>query len=476
MNATIRPTIAKFILGALLFLGTPSVWAHSGEYRALWVDTWNPGILDAESAKLMVARAKQHNFNTLLVEVSKVMDAYYQSDLLPRANNIAPDYDALGTVLNYARQAAKRPGELEVHAWMVALRAWKDKPLPATDLRPAHVLRAKPEWISKNYRGAKFEDNNYFLDPGNPEVQEFVTRVAREIVQKYPVDGLHLDYIRYPGKEWGYSDVALKRFQQERRRTDIPKPDDEEWSAWRRKQVNDLVSRISTEIHSVRPNCRLSVAAITWGDVPGGDFKKTRAYEDALQNWLGWLQAGYVDIAIPMNYKRGANPLQAKDFVDWTKLVNSGKSDRHSIIGLGAWFNPLDSTLRQIDVSRQVGSNGVAFFSYNQMETSKRQAAHVMRDLSGKTFRQPVSTPPAPWLDHPTKGSIAGVDPQRRSAYPVLLLGRGGETLAEVWTDANGHFAFFDIPPGNWMVKVGRASILSKPIRVDRGRVAWASF
>jgi uncharacterized lipoprotein YddW (UPF0748 family) len=473
-----RAILTVATMGALFGMGAgmPAA-AHQMEYRALWVDTWNPGMLDAESAKLLVARAKHHHFNTLFVEVSKVMDAYYQSDILPKATNIAPDFDPLGTVLHYARQATNnRPGELEVHAWMVALRVWKDKPLPGADLRPAHVMRAHPDWISKNYRGARFEDSNYFLDPGHPEVQEFVASIAREIAQKYPVDGIHLDYIRYPGNEWGYNEVSLKRFQQERNRTDTPEPTDEEWSAWRRQQVNDLVRRVRTEIQKVRPNARLSVAAITWGDVPGNDFKNTRAYQDALQNWVGWIQAGYVDITVPMNYKRANNPIQAKDYLDWVKVATWSKGERHTITGLGAWFNPLDSTLRQIESSREVGANGICFFSYNQMDSEGRQAAHVLRDVAGKTFKSPISTPQALWLDRPTKGTIAGVDPNRRSAYPVALLDSSGNAKVEVWTDANGHFSFFEVPPGNWQVRVGRASIYSKPISVQNGRVSWADF
>ena len=462
-----------FLVGVLFLQARTE--AGGEEYRALWIDSWNPGFLDVESTRLTVARARQHNFNTLFVEVSKVMDAYYHSRLLPRATNIAEGYDPLAGIIHAAKSQNPKVRPLEVHAWIVALRAWKDKPMPAKNLNPPHVMRAHPDWISQNYRGARFDDSNYFLDPGHPEVQDFVVNVCKEIV-KYPVDGLHLDYIRYPGQEWGYNPVALKRFQGEMGRNDTPKPDDPQWMAWRRQQVNNLVRRLAVEVREVSPRIKLSAAAITWGDIPGGDFKKTRAYTDALQNWVGWMEAGYLDLCVPMVYKRGANPLQARDFTDWVRLGNKTKSGRHFVAGLGAWFNPLETTIRQIQVADKMGSDGTCLFSYNQLESTKRTSPHVLRDLSGKVFRSPVRTPPSPWLDRPNSGIVAGVDPKKRSGYPVLLLDRNGRNVAEIRTDANGHFAFLGVPAGTWKVQVGRASILSNPIQVSRGRVARARF
>jgi len=461
-------------------LGTLSSAAVSNsnpEYRAIWVDTWNEGMLDPESTRLMVARAREHSFNTLFVEVSKVMDTYYRSDLLPRAKNLKdPNFDPLGAVMHFAKPTNQGVPPLEVHAWMVALRVWKDKPLPDTNLRPAHVMRAHPDWISKNHRGARFDGGNYFLDPGHPEVQNFIVEVAKEIVGKYPVDGLHLDYIRYPGNEWGYNEVALGRFREETGFKGVPQPTDELWSAWRRKQVTDIVKRVNTEIHALRPAVKLSVAAITWGDVPDGDFKKTRAYLDALQDWVGWQNAGYIDIAVPMNYKRNTDPLQARDFIHWVRLGEANKKGRHHIVGLGAWFNALEDSCRQCDVARKHRADGVAFFSYNQLEKNGRPHPHVMRDLARKTLKGPVPIPRAGWLENPRTGTMAGVDPKGRGGYPVLLLDRDGSVVARVRTSSGGHFSFHNLPPGTWRAKVGEASIYSQPTQVYAGRVSRVKF
>lgn len=478
MNANFHSIPTLFLLAAALSAAPVQTSGNDpGEYRALWIDTWNDGILDAESTRLTVARAREHNFNSLFVEVSKVMDAYYQSDLLPRAKNLKdPSFDPLGAVLHHARPRQGNLPPLEIHAWIVALRVWKDKPLPDENSRPAHVLRAHPDWVSKNHRGARFDGDNYFLDPGHPEVQDFIVAAAREIVTKYPVDGLHLDYIRYPGNDWGYNETALARFRAETGVQGTPSPKDELWSSWRRKQVTDLVKRIAVEVHTIRPRAKLSAATITWGDVPGGDFTKTRAYNDALQDWIGWLQAGYIDVAVPMNYKRNTDANQARDFLHWVELVEKHKKDRHHIVGLGAWFNTLEDSMRQISASRGREAEGFAFFSYNQMEKTGRPQPQVMRDLSRSVLKGHRPIPRSHWLENPRTGKLAGVDPKRRGGYPVLLLNDRGEKVARGRTSAGGHFSFFNLPPGTWRAQVGEASILSQPVQVGPGRVSRVQF
>ncbi len=465
------------VILALLVFFSVSLPVTGAEYRALWVDTWNPGILDAASAKLTVERARQHNFNTLFVEVCKTMDAYHYSVLLPRGQGLAPDYDPLGTVMHFAKSTSPKVRPLEVHAWVVALRAWKNKPFPVDAGKPRHVVHSHPEWLSKTATGSRQdEENNHFLDPGHPEVQDFLVDVCKEVVRLYPVDGLHLDYIRYPGAEWGYNPVALERFQRETGRKDVPAPKDEQWSAWRREQVTSLVKRISAEVHAIRPTLKLSAATITWGGVPNKDFTKTRAYQEALQDWVGWVRNGYIDISVPMNYKRANNTIQAQDFADWAALARATNTERHLIMGLGAWMNPLDATNRQAAVARRMKADGVALFSYNQLESSSRAQAPLMREVSGKIFQGTVPAPTAPWLSHPTEGIVAGTDPRGRSGYPVLLLDSKKRELARSKTDANGHFYFFGVKPGAYIAQVGLASILSEPLKVNAGKVNRARF
>ncbi len=477
MHTGAKGALSRLLALPILF-GWASVTLSTPEYRAVWLDSWNPGFLNEATCRLTFERLRQHNFNTVFVEVVKTMDAHHGSELLPPATSVVdPAYDPLAAALKFAKPANKKLRPLEVHAWIVAMRAWKDKPFPPKNQKPMHVTHAHPEWFSKTHKGSKQDaDSNHFLDPGHPEVQDFVVNVAKEIVTYYPVDGLHLDYIRYPTADWGYNPAAVFRFQSETGRKDVPAPNDEQWSAWRREQVTAIVRRISAEIRDIRPGIALSAATITWGGVPDGDFTKSRAYQDALQDWVGWAREGLLDIHVPMNYKRANDPGQSQDFVDWAKLARATNTDRHLILGLGAWLNPLEGTKRQAAVSKRLGADGVALFSYNQAESSEREPAHVMRDISGSLFSEAVPVPAAPWLSRPTVGIVAGRDPQRRGGFPVLLLDQDRKKLAETRTDANGRFYFHRVQPGTYQAQVGRASLLSKPFRLIAGRVGRVTF
>ncbi|MCG3199621.1 MAG: hypothetical protein GHCLOJNM_04145 [bacterium] len=464
---------------ALPFLfGWASTVMSASEYRAIWLDSWNPGFLDEATCRLTFERLRQHNFNLVFVEAVKTMDAHHRSQWLPRATSLTdPNYDPLGTALRFAKTRNSKLRPLEVHAWMVALRAWKEKPFPPKDQKPQHVTHAHPEWLSKTHKGGKQDaESNHFLDPGHPEVQDFVVNVAKELVTNYPVDGLHLDYIRYPTADWGYNPAALFRFQKETGRKDVPAPSDPQWSAWRREQVTAIVRRISGEIRDIRPGIALSAATITWGGIPDGDFTKTRAYKDALQDWVGWVREGLIDINVPMDYKRANDPGQSQDFVDWVKLARATNTDRHLIVGLGAWLNPLEGTKRQAEVAERLGADGVALFSYNQAESSEREPQYVLREISGSLFQDPAPVPSPGWLNRPTTGIVAGRDPQHRGGFPVLLLDGDRRKLAETRTDANGRFYFHRVKPGTYQAQVGRASLLSKPFRLVAGKVERVTF
>ena len=99
--------------------------------------------------------------------------------------------------------------------------------------------------------------------------------------------------------------MSLQRFQQAAGRSDRPAPDDAQWMQWRRDQVTKLVKRVYLNMLAHKPAMELSVAAIAWGAAPpNGDWKQSSPYVRTLQDWAGWLQAGYIDWALPMAYFR----------------------------------------------------------------------------------------------------------------------------------------------------------------------------
>ncbi len=153
----------------------------------------------------------------LFVQVNGRMEAYYRSRLLPPAPDVAPDFDPLDYVIFRARAAG-----LQVHAWINVFTAGMLTERPS---HPDHVLNRRPDWVTVDRTGRSLWDYTWqeaqvyvparMLDPGVPGVQQFVLDVALEVVDSYDVDGIHLDYVRYPSRRFGYHPESISRFMAE---------------------------------------------------------------------------------------------------------------------------------------------------------------------------------------------------------------------------------------------------------------------
>src|SRR5690606_29912112 len=187
---------------------------------------------------------------------------------------------------------------LEVHAWIVVY------PVDSSN-NPEHTSNKNPEWLTQNFDGAG--DGQH--DPGHPGVHQYLRDISLELVTKYDIDGLHYDYIRYNGREWGYNPVAVERFQRLYNRADVPLPTDAEWSEFRRNQITQTVRRIYLYAIEARPEVKISASTITWSPGPAdiSDFSSTRPYHDILSNWPAWMEEGILDLNIPMAYFRKHN-------------------------------------------------------------------------------------------------------------------------------------------------------------------------
>src|SRR5439155_4049632 len=196
-------------------------------------------------------------------------DACYRSDILPRAEFIdraaGPDFDPFGELLRRAHARG-----LEVHAWMNCLLVWSAPRLPRD---PRHVVNAHPQWIARLRDGRTMTAlgrdererrgvEGVFLSAAHPEVRAFLASVAREIAQRYPVDGIHLDYIRDPSVAVGFDPTTRARFALEtgvdpERRDRLPAPQraavDSEWLAFQREQVTAVVREVRDSVCAARP-------------------------------------------------------------------------------------------------------------------------------------------------------------------------------------------------------------------------------
>lgn len=359
------------------------------EFRAMWVTAWQTGLLSHAQVDETVRLAKQANLNALVVQVRKIGDAYYASPREPRGENLRDDgFDPLGYIIKRAHESG-----LEVHAWINTYKVWQGAKPP---LSPTHTFTRHPEWINRSNKGHMHKDGQFALDPGVLEAQQHIYQVCMDIVQRYEVDGIHFDYVRYWDRSFGYSEGAVGRFNKETGRSGMPDPADLEWCQWRRDRVTDLVRQVYSGVTKFKPNVKVTAAVICSGEF-NPDFKASRAYNLVLQDWEGWLREGIVDAVIPMNYRDEANAQQAAEFRSWIEGMARWKHGRH--IYNGIYIRRTDQFVTQIEASRKRGANGFCGFAFN----GSYDRAGIARALRARISPETTETPAMQWKQSPSQ-------------------------------------------------------------------------
>lgn len=335
--------------------------AHA-EIRALWVLPWNitnPAAIDA-----VIEDAIAHHQNELLLEVRYRSDALYTPNLLssryfnpePRSyilNDFAFSFDPL----QYAISQAKQRG-LRVQAWLVTFNA---TPLDPGYLQQNYIYQQRRDWLTCDKEGNRMnssEQFGYFLDPGIPEVQSYLLDVFSDIVESYPdLDGIHLDYVRYPSAKFGYHPISVSRYQ-------AAKQDEElSWNEWRIRQVTEFVQKLQLRLKSIKPDIILSAAVFS------AIYDARIAYG---QDWFDWLNRGIIDLAYPMAYH-----VKYDAFVKQMQAMQDNGHTDKIVVGLRAWnakggsllprqspsynINHIQDRIRYL---RQHDFAGIALFSY----------------------------------------------------------------------------------------------------------------
>jgi uncharacterized lipoprotein YddW (UPF0748 family) len=380
---------------ALLLAGAaaPGPSAGAAEMRGLWVV--RTGLTSPASVDRVVDQAARGGFNALFVQVRGRGDAFYASDLAPRSdllNGQPVDFDPLAQLLARARGRG-----LEVHAWInVLLAASFVRPLP-----PGHILLRHPEWsmISRSAAPAALsaprdrllglaklstladDVEGYYLSPSAPGVPEHLEAVVRELLGRYQVDGLHLDFIRYPTREHDYSRAALEGFRGGTARPAEllagPTARPEAWDDYRREAVTRLVERLVVTARRARPTTLVSAAVVA---------DEAQALHQKHQAWPSWASLGLLDAVCPMSYTPEARLFRAQ--VE-TAMARAGP--RTAVwAGVGAYRLDTDEVVERVRMARQAGASGVLLYSHESLE------APALDRLRATVFMGPRASGAAP--------------------------------------------------------------------------------
>lgn len=471
------------------------------ELRAFWVDAFGEGFYNEAEIDRLVADVKSANMNAIVAQVVRRGDCFCNASSLPRteASIAARPFDPLRSLITKAHAQG-----IEVHAWIITTGLWRGStpPRDASHAFNSHGTSASGSdyWLTKRSDGSDKLDTEYHLDPGHPDAADYVVRMATSIVENYDVDGINLDRIRYPdgniggAPSWGYNPTAVARFQTATGRTDVPSPRDAEWTQWRRDRITDIVRRIYIETYRIRPSVRLSVDTIVYGHGPQvtGGWTNSRTYAELLQDWVGWMREGIVDLNVPMNYKRDAIADQRVMFQEWSDFAKEQQYGRAAAIGTALYLNDIAGSVRQVRTSLAPGGGrasagwvGYAWRNPDDLAAASARSGAASRFELDRAlsewshydpgvppiFAGPANVPAMPWKTAPTTGLLSGTAPAARYAA-VELRGPTGAVRTSK-TDGSGRFGFVDLTPGAYTATVGGTSYTANVIA---GRVANATL
>lgn len=377
------------------------------EVRAVWLTTiggldWPHSYAQSERSvekqkqelRDILDRLQKAGINTVLLQTRIRATTIYPSQLEPWDGCLSgcpgksPGYDALLFAINECHRRG-----MELHAWVVAIPVGKWDALGCRTLR-----RRYPKLIKKI--GA-----DGFMDPEKQGTADYLARMCDEITRRYDIDGIHLDYIRYP-ETWN---IKVSREQG-------------------RQHITNIVRKVAMRVKASKPWVKMSCSPIGKAD----DLSRYcsngwNAYTRVCQDAQGWLRDGLMDALFPMMYFRDNHFYPFA--IDWAEQSHG----RIVAPGLGIYFMsprekdwPLTDITREMEVLRSYGM-GHAFFR-SKFFTDNTKGIY---DFAARFDRTPALIPPMTWE--------RAKAPATPSALTVTNMDKKeqGNTSMLSWTPAN---------------------------------------
>ena len=364
------------------------------EERAVWLATiggidWpRTKATDATSTERqkqelcsILDRLQQANINVVILQTRVRGSVIYPSDIETWDETItgragrAPSYDPLA----FAIDECHRRG-MELHAWLVSI------PLGTSQRQKSYgtmsVTRTHPT-LTKTVGG------EVFMIPGQPGTADYIASIAREITERYDIDGINLDYIRYPESSYRFNDDNLYKAAS----TSMTKAE------WRRDNITRIVRRVHDEVKAMKPWVKLSSS-------PVGKYRSlTRyrsggwdCYDGVYQDPQAWLRDNIQDMLFPMMYFLGDH---------YYPFLYNWEENRygHPIVpGLGIYFlDPkegrwqLNDVRAEMHAARDTGIGGIAFY---RSEYLIRNFKGIYDATCDEFFPYPALTTPMTWSGH----------------------------------------------------------------------------
>jgi uncharacterized lipoprotein YddW (UPF0748 family) len=364
-------------------LARSTVIQPSDEIRAMWVV--RDALKTPDDIDRCIDFAARTRFHILFVQVRGRGDAYYNSTLDPPATELTfpiQDFDPLAYLLVRAHAAG-----ISIHAWLNVFYVWSQNGAPPE----GHIVRVHPDWLVTDVEGVRMDERTvdtwktngiegYYMSPFSKEARSHMVDVVRELVGLYPVDGVHLDYVRFPGPEFGFGVARRTRFALDWGVDPVELYDDPAglsavlgagavaaldsiWCEWRVQQVDSTVMSIR---EAVGEDVALSAAVVA---------DRREARNDKGQDWSGWVHNRWVDFVVPMAYN-----YRPEELLDWVRILHNTIGRERLLVGLAVHDGRDQYLQRSVNILRTERVTGYSIFSYNVL-TEKRFAANFIDEV-----------------------------------------------------------------------------------------------
>lgn len=393
----------RLTLLLLIILSTQLLFAikhKKREMRAVWVATvanldWpSQKGLDSETQKKefidMLNLFQKNNINTVIVQVRPSGDAIYPSKYSnwsewltgKQGQQPTPYYDPLAFMIEECHKRC-----MEIHAWFNPFRAVYN--YHKHQVCENHITKRHPEWTITYGR-------HKYLNPGIPEVREYVSNIIKEVVINYNIDAIHFDDYFYPysnGTDFP-DDISFQDYGE----SFNGKKD------WRRENINKFIKDVSENIHKTKPEVKFGISPFpVWrtkkNDKQGIDLAASSSYDDLSADILLWMKRGWIDYVMPQLYGHiGQKNLDYKKLAEWwsNKTNNANLYIGQAIYKIDPnseykeWQNS-NQLLRQIEINQRYSKiKGHSFFRAGFL---KNNPLNINQKLMDSFHKYPALNP-----------------------------------------------------------------------------------
>jgi uncharacterized lipoprotein YddW (UPF0748 family) len=335
------------------------------EGRTLWLDRGTiVAIKNPQEMAQLFDRIQKIGINLVYFETLNAGYTIYPSKITQQ-NPLVAGWNPLYWAI---QEAHKRNIELHAWTWVFAAGNTKHNPIVGKSYDYKGPLLTKNPGLlltGKDGNALPSNQHEYWLDPSNPKARQLVLSILDEIVSNYQVDGIQLDYIRYPfqtnGNYMGFNQESRQKFEVETGHK-LDKLDGatiRAWNEWKTKQVTKFVQDASTQLRRIRPDIKISAAV--FGSSRGARLSTIQ------QDWETWVEKGWVDILNPMVYSSNTPKL-----VESINYINQAIGTK-ALVYPGIAIRQLegDDLLEQIYAIKDYGLIGNTIFAMAHLGPEK---------------------------------------------------------------------------------------------------------